>query len=109
MEKIHERATQLDWSGEPPSLENGMTVHPTGGKTRAGGKYEVTDAAMGNQIHRVVEERPRQCVATVRLQIPAELHISSSFSNRSEPNPNIGAFQRRMSEDDPIVILCTRV
>ena len=44
-----------------------------------------------------------------RLQIPAELHISSSFSNRSEPDPNIGAIQRRMAESDLISIQYTRV
>ena len=109
MENVHAEAARLDYSGTPPTLENGITVHPTGGKTRVGGKYEVTDTAVGNQIHRVVEVRPGECVATARLQIPEELHIRSSFSNRSEPNPNIGAFQRRMSEDDPIAVSYTRV
>lgn len=111
-ERAYGEAARLDYSGRPPSLENGMSVHPTGGgKTRPSdsGKYERTDTAEGYQIHQVIEERPGRCIATARLMIPEKLNHTSSFSSGSKPNPNIGAFRRRMSEDDQISIGYSRV
>ncbi len=111
IEGIYGKAARADYQGIPPALENGMSVVPAGGgRTRTSdGGYELPDTAQGYQIHQVFEERPGRCVATARLNFSGKLSWTSSFSSSSKPNPNIGAFHRRMSEDDPIDIRYSRV
>ena len=109
MQGAYDEAARRDYLGDPPGLEDGMAVHPTGGgKTRPSGRFDVTDTAMGWQIHQVDEGGPDGCVATARLVIRERVSHMSSFSSGSELNPNVDAFSRRMVETDPITIAYAR-
>lgn len=100
MKEAHRSASHLDYLGRPPRMDGGMRVIPTNGAMRSSstGRHNIMDYATGDQIHRVVQTRENQCVATARMVMP-----------KDSADEHVKALLRRMAEDDKIWVNYTPV
>ncbi len=98
MEEAHRRAAYLDYLGRVPTIIGGMTITPTNGASRYHGNHKGMDYAQADQVHGVIRGGPLGCIAMAWMMLPDDLG-----------DVHVGAFRRRMQEEDKINVIYSPV